>query len=313
MKHIILGHASDPHAQHILAQLHHRGHEAYLFETHKFPSEAKISLTPADGGGTLTLPDGNSAAFSDIASVYWRNFCGVSAETTKANRGTIEDISYYDSMASLRSWFQARNQTHWLNSWEAYQSHQEKPQQLQLVAQAGVRIPRTYIGNDPQQVLAFCKAEPHAIFKPVYGGAHTERITEQHLAGAHLAKALTQAPITLQQYVDGTNIRTYAIGEQLFSLELETDDVDFRTDQKVNIKKIELPEAIRLQVPAIMEQLSLNWTAIDWRRDTEGQYYFLEANPSPMFMGIEHSTGYPITDTLIDAMINGHSRLKRAA
>ncbi len=216
-------------------------------------------------------------------------------------------------MASLRSWFQARNQTRWFNSWEAYQSHQEKPRQLQLVAQAGVRIPRTYIGNDAARVQAFCREEPQAIFKPVYGGAHTERITDQHLDGAHLARALARAPITLQQYIDGTNIRTYAIGAQMFSLELESEDIDFRTDQGLSIKTIELPAEQRLQVPKIMELLSLNWTAIDWRRDSKGQYHFLEANPSPMFMGIENATGYPITETLIDAMVGDGSRLQRAA
>ncbi len=313
MKHLILAHAGDQHAQHILAQLAQRGHEAHLLETHKFPSNIQISLTPADGGGELTLPDGSAVRFDDIGSVYWRNFCGVTPETTKATRGSVEDIAFYDSMASLRSWFQCRNQTHWLNSWQAYQSHQEKPHQLQLVAQAGVSIPRTYIGNNPQHVLAFCKAEPQAIFKPVYGGAHTERITERHLAGEHLASALTRAPITLQQYIDGTNIRTYAIGRHMFSLELESDDVDFRTDAGLSIKNIELPAEIRQQVPTIMKLLSLNWTAIDWRRDKNGKYYFLEANPSPMFLGIENSTGYPLTDTLVEAMVDRETRWKHAA
>ena len=302
MKHLILAHATDAHAQHMLAALQQRGHAAYLLETHKFPSEIQISLAPHNGSGSLRLAGGEQIDFDDIASVYWRNFCGVTAESSRATRGSMADIAYYDSMACLRSWFQLRNRTLWLNSWEAYQSHQEKPWQLQRVAQLGVKVPRTYVGNDAAQILAFCRAEPQAIFKPVYGGAHTERITEKHLAGEHLARALTQAPITLQQYIDGTNIRTYAVGGQLFSVELQSGDIDFRSDRGLQVQTLATPPHIAQQVQAIMPALSLNWTAIDWRRTPAGEYYFLEANPSPMFIGMEQLSGLPLTETLIAAM-----------
>ena len=56
------------------------------------------------------------------------------------------------------------------------------------------------------------------------------------------------------------------------------------------------------QVAGIMRVLGLRWTAIDWRRDAAGEYYFLEANPSPMFIAFEQHSAYPILDTLIDAM-----------
>ena len=250
----------------------------------------------------MRLADGMVLALDEIGSVYWRNFCGVTGETTRANRGSIEDIAYYDSMACLRSWFQLPNQTRWFNSWQAFQSHQEKPHQLYLVAQAGVTIPRTYIGNDAQQILAFCRVEPEAIFKPVYGGAHTEKISAKHLEPEHLAKALRQSPITLQQYIEGSNIRTYAIGQQLFSVQLDSASIDFRNDQGMQVQIIETPKHIAAQVARIMPLLGLNWTAIDWRRDLNGEYYFLEANPSPMFLGMQQQTGLPLCDSLIEAM-----------
>lgn len=303
MNHLILGHAKDAHAQHMLTRLRERGYQAHLIETWHFPSQLRLSLNPLDGSGSLRLADGSLIGLDQIGSVYWRNFCGVTAETTRANRGSVEDIAYYDSMACLRSWFQLANQTRWFNSWAAFQSHQEKPQQLRLVAQAGVKVPRTYIGNDTEQILAFCASEAQAIFKPVYGGAHTERITPRHLEPQHLALALAQAPITLQQYIEGSNIRTYAIGQQLFSVQLDSDSVDFRTDHGMQIQSIETPPHIAVQVPRIMALLGLNWTAIDWRRDLSGEYYFLEANPSPMFLGMQERSGLPLCDTLIDCMV----------
>lgn len=306
LTHLVLGHANDVHARHMQEQLREQGHASHLLQTDKFPSEVRLSLRPASGGGTLHLGDGIDLDFDQIGSVYWRNFCGVTMETSRQTRGSMQDVAYYDSMACLRSWFAHRNATRWFNSWDAFQSHQEKPRQLALVAAAGVLVPPTYIGNDPEQVRAFCQAlaqsGQQAIFKPVYGGAHSELITERHLEPERLAASLRQAPVTLQRYIAGTNIRTYAIGSRYFTVELPSDEVDFRLDSNVRPVSVELPAAVRDQVPLIMANLGLNWTAIDWRRDPSGAYYFLEANPSPMFMGAERAAGLPLTATLIGAM-----------
>ncbi len=301
MKHIVLGYERDAHVRHVLDALARRGHDAVLLESQKFPLSVSVSVYPGRNAGSLGI-DGKTIDFDQIASVYWRSFSGVTAETTKASRGTPTDIAYFDSMACLRSWFQMRNGTRWLNSWEAYQQHQEKPRQLELVAQAGVTIPDTYVGNDPQQVIAFCERVPSAIFKPVYGGAHTQQVTPQHLAPAHLQAALAQSPVTLQQFIAGTNVRTYAMGEQCFSVELPTTQVDFRADQSARPIPVATPDAVATQAAAIRKVLGLRWTAIDWRRDQDGAFYFLEANPSPMFIGVEKMAGVPLTDALIDLM-----------
>lgn len=302
MTHLILAHCSDAHAQHMLTQLRQRGHSAHLLQTDDFPRAMSMSLTPGRDGGSLRLADGTLLDLDRIASVYWRNFCGVSMETSKSTRGSLQDIAYYDSMACLRSWFQMDNGTRWFNSWQAFQSHQEKPHQLQLAARAGVPIPVTYIGNDPEQIRAFCDIERRAIFKPVYGGAHSELITERHLEPARLASVLCQTPITLQRFIEGTNIRTYAIGDTCFSVELRSDAADFRADAAVMPVQVEVTEEVRRHTKALMRSLHLNWTAIDWRRDPSGAYFFLEANPSPMFMGVEQATGLPLTATLLDAL-----------
>jgi hypothetical protein len=46
----------------------------------------------------------------------------------------------------------------------------------------------------------------------------------------------------------------------------------------------------------------LEWTAIDWRLTEAGEYVFLEANPSPMFLHFEQQTGFPITQQLVQQL-----------
>ena len=49
--------------------------------------------------------------------------------------------------------------------------------------------------------------------------------------------------------------------------------------------------------------LHLCWTGIDLRLGPDGRYVFLEANPSPMFMGFEARSGLKLTDALGDLLL----------
>jgi D-alanine-D-alanine ligase-like ATP-grasp enzyme len=79
-----------------------------------------------------------------------------------------------------------------------------------------------------------------------------------------------------------------------------------RAPLKINsiqeIIPIKTPAEILQQSQAIANAFNLEWTAIDWRRKTTGEYVFLEANPSPMFLYFEQQTGFPITQKLIELL-----------
>ena len=118
-----------------------------------------------------------------------------------------------------------------------------------------------------------------------------------------MKKALELAPVTIQAFIPGTNIRTYVIDDKIYSAEIESNAVDFREDANARILPIATPRLVVQQCLRIKEVLSLVWTAIDWRRTPDGEYIFLEANPSPMFIGFESVSGLPITDSLIRLLL----------
>ena len=90
------------------------------------------------------------------------------------------------------------------------------------------------------------------------------------------------SPVTIQQYIPGTNIRSYVIGESVYSAEIRSKSLDFREDLQAELIPVELPESVQQQCIAITMALMLEWTAIDWRLSPQGEYVFLEAKPSPM-------------------------------
>jgi glutathione synthase/RimK-type ligase-like ATP-grasp enzyme len=293
---LILGNSEDAHAAHMYEALTQAGATLDYLDTRLFPTQLRMSWQPDSQVGSLTLPGGRKLPLQDIKSVFWRSISSVYIPDLKD--AEQQRIAYNDAMSALRTLIQACP-AKWVNSWDAYQFHKEKPLQLSAVSQIGVKIPTTLISNEPDEVIEFSRSLERAIFKPVYGGAHTQLVTEEHLEPKRLSKVLSLSPVTIQEYIPGTNIRTYVIGESVYSAEIRSSSLDFREDLEAELIPVKLPETVRQQCIAIARALMLEWTAIDWRLSPQGDYAFLEANPSPMFLHFEHQTHFPITQQLV--------------
>jgi glutathione synthase/RimK-type ligase-like ATP-grasp enzyme len=298
---LILGNSEDSHAAHLKDALTQAGATVNYFDTRLFPTQLQMSWQPDNQIGYLTLPGGIRLNLQQIESVFWRNFSGVYVPDLKDTER--QKIAVNDSMSAMRSLIQACP-ARWINSWDAYQFHKEKPLQLNRVKQIGVTIPATLIGNDPETILEFVSNHEKIIFKPVYGGAHTQFVTPAHLDTQRLQKTLNLSPVTFQEYIPGTNIRSYVIADSVYSAEIRSHALDFREDTKAELIPVQLPQSVQQHCLEITKALMLEWTAIDWRLKPTGEYVFLEANPSPMFLYFEKQTNFPITQELVKLLIN---------
>lgn len=297
---LILGNASDAHAVHLKQHLESKQVTVFYWDTRLFPTQMQLSWQPDRQMGCLVLPNGQRLDLEDIQSIFWRNFTGVFVPSLPDS--DQHQIGLRDATSTLRSVIQACP-AHWVNSWKAYQFHQEKPLQLAKAKQVGVTIPNTLISNDAEQVAEFAQHYEKTIFKPVFGGAQTQFLTEKHLEIDRLKHVLRLSPVTVQEYIPGTNLRSYVIGEAVYTAEIRSPALDFRADQAAQLIPFELSEAIQNQCRSIAQAFFLEWTAIDWRLSPTGDYIFLEANPSPMFLHFERQTGFPITETLIQLLM----------
>jgi D-alanine-D-alanine ligase-like ATP-grasp enzyme len=109
--------------------------------------------------------------------------------------------------------------------------------------------------------------------------------------------------VTIQEEVPGTNIRVFVAGEQVFACEIRTPYLDYRDDPQPLLLVHQLPQSMISQCRQIAQVLDLLWTGIDFRWTPQGQYVFLEANPSPMFLGFEQATGLPLSDSLASLLL----------
>lgn len=298
---LIISNAEDIHAEHLKQALIKAGATVDYFDTHLFPSQLRMSWKPHSQEGTIRFDRDHQLDIKDIHSVFWRNFSGVGIHYL--DDSYQQNIALNDSISTLRTLIKAMP-SRWVNSWDAYEFHKEKPLQLYTVKTLGVRIPDTLITNNSSSAISFANAYKQVIFKPVYGGAHTQKLTESLLESKRLELALSISPVTLQEYIPGTNIRSYVIGKSVFSAEIRSNCLDFRSDETAELIPVELPKNIQQQCLDIAKALYLEWTAIDWRYNHDGEYIFLEANPSPMFLHFEKQTGFPITEELVNLLMS---------
>jgi len=291
---LIFGGHDDAHATHMLGYLSARGSDAVLLDSRWFPQSMAISFDPVRRTGALMLPSGRRIGFETISSVYWRTYDGVDTpDLPDPDQGYVAHNDARGLFESVLIHLPVR----WVNGWRAYQLHQTKPVQLAIVAGLGVPIPRSLITNDGEDLLHFAEANPRAIFKPVQGGAHATRLTAEHLAAENLT-SLSIAPVTVQEEVPGTNIRVFVAGERVLACEIATEHLDYRDDEAPRIEVHALPPEAEKMCLRIAQALDLVWTGIDLRLTPDGRYVFLEANPSPMFLGFEAQTSLPLTESL---------------
>lgn len=295
---IILGADNDYHAHYMLNACRKRKIKSALFDSSKYPQNHKIGWLPESMSGSIELAT-QTIGFEQIHSVFWSSLSACKTAATLDVGQT--QIALNDGLSVLRT-FLEESSINWVNSWQAFQFHKVKPRQLSLAVECGAQIPQTYIGNQSKAIIDLVGSCKKAIYKPVYGGAYCALVTPDLLDKTHLEQVLALAPITIQQYVSGTNIRTFVIGSDVYSAEIGSDSIDFRHDDKATTKPIDTPDHICKLAHTINSSFGMRWTAIDWRRTEQGDYYFLEANPSPMFIHFEQQTGYPITDKLINLL-----------
>jgi RimK-like ATP-grasp domain len=297
---LILGGMDDLHACHMLERLRARGADAEFLDSRWFPTALQLAYSPATETGTLRLPAGRLLTLAEISAVYWR--CYNLVQTPDLPDPEQSYIAGNDARGLFESLL-IRLPTRWVNGWRAFQLHQTKPVQLALVAALGVPIPATLLSNDPEAVREFAALHPHSIFKPVQGGAHTRVLTPGHLTDENLCN-LASSPVTIQEEIAGTNIRVFIAGERVLACEVRSETLDFRDDLALQIVQHDLPAAVAAWCLRVARTLELLWTGIDLRLTPEGRYVFLEANPSPMFLGFESRCGVPLTASLTDLLMS---------
>lgn len=230
-------------------------------------------------------------------------------ELTEGEKKYLQVEIYY----TLEGVYRLLSGKHWFNNVFAIRNAENKIYQLLLAKELGLTLPATLISNNYNSIKHFLEYGSH-IIKPV----HNARVMDEKIPRIIFTSEITQAVKKeeaefninyLQNKIQKRcDVRVTFVGKKYFAVAIESqvlEDtlVDWRNGEHIlQHTPIELPDNIKEKCILLMERLGLNFGAIDFVQDKEGNYVFLEINPNGQWAWIEHLTGLPISKEIVKCL-----------
>jgi len=305
---VAVTHEDDEDAPPVLDALARLGAEVAVVDLAAFPGLGAVAFEYGGqgAGDRWLLPRrGPPIRAADVTAVWWRRTRPHVPHPGLA--AAHADFAVRQTAAALGGFWASLPARFVNDPWrDAAACH--KPRQLAAAEAAGLRLPRTLVTSDPARARSFVDALAGA---PIVHKALHATAVDWHptrwLAGPDLENlaSVRLAPVILQEYVAGVDVRVIAVGDRLFAAEIDAratgSPQDFRTVyDDCAVAAVELPAPVADGLRRVMTDLGLAYGAFDLRRREGGEHLFLEVNPSGLWRFVEHRTGQEITLALAE-------------
>lgn len=299
---VVVGAPDDEHVTAVHRELQRRGIETVLFDSFSYPPGARLTFGVATDRIEL---DGRPLARP--RAVYLRALylspIGFGVDMTEAM-----DANWKRTLIVLRE--KGEMLMSLMHRWEALgvpiyngplaAEATRKPGQIARLAAAGLPVPETLWTNDPAAVRRFA-AGREVIYKPIRGGAATQRLGADDLAAERLQK-IENSAVCFQELLPGENLRVYVLdGRVLSAYQIDATELDYR-GHETGVTRFPLDPALDAICVRAARELGLRFTGMDLKRHADGGFRILELNPSPMFLGFDEATGTDILGELANAL-----------
>ncbi|MFC4009891.1 MvdC/MvdD family ATP grasp protein [Nonomuraea purpurea] len=316
---LILTQDFDPTVDPVVRSLKSKGARVVRVDTSYFPQ--KLSFTTSDfGGGRQVLRHRDSELdLSAMSGVWYRR---PTAFEFGDEMGEPErQFARYEALHGVGGILRATDCL-WINRPDIDAVADLKPYQLAMAKKFGMRVPRTLLTNDPDEVARVLEGdEGKLVYKSLSGGViHYPGAFPSGLlttvVGDEIQEHLGRVRHTMcqfQEYIEKAyEVRLTVIGNTYFPVTIdsqrhETTQVDWRAsqDQMHYGDYRPLPEQIVKQTQALLDGLGVVYGALDFIVTPDGEYVFLEANPTGQFMWMQNDLGLPMSDCISDLLMEG--------
>ena len=294
----------------VITKLKERNIDYYRFNTEDIGSCINVCFD----GENYSLRDNRKDKdinFSSFTSVYFRRPklpMPLADLTMGEQQFYLTEISTY-----LEGLYRSLSDKYWLNSVFDIRILENKPYQLSLAKELNLSVPSLSITNDYSKSLEFSKKNKNCIFKPLKSGLINESIdggkvlftTRVDTYFIDNIESHRGMPLYLQEEIEkDSDIRVTIVGSRVFSAKISSQDskvskVDWRkSESMLSHNSIEIPKEIEKKCLLLCAKFNLDFAAIDFVLDKQGQFWFLEINPNGQWAWIESLLSYPISDEI---------------
>jgi glutathione synthase/RimK-type ligase-like ATP-grasp enzyme len=196
-----------------------------------------------------------------------------------------------------------------VNRPSAMAGNDSKPSQTATIAAGWFAVPPTVVTNDRTVAQSFWDEHADVVYKSTSG----VRSIAARLTPAHRARfdRLSTCPTQFQAYVPGVDHRVHVVGDEVFTVRIETRAVDYRyaarESEARTMAAAVLPADVAQRCIDLSRHLGLRLTGIDLRRTPAGEWYCFEVNTSPAFSWFADHTGLPIAEAVTSLLLKGDS------
>lgn len=300
--------ARDFHSWAIRHALASRGFHCSIIETDGLAGSGGMSWSTSDEIDRSVIHDldGNIVSIKDLSLIWWRRVNGVPRVPEYIQDEAMRDLVINDCRATLFGLVSTEFQGRWINHPEASRVAENKLVQLKTAQKAGLRLPRTLISQDSQTVRRFCHELDYRVIVKVVAGTSktpimTGLVTPQILAD----ESICLSPAIYQELIPGNyHLRICCFGEDIHTVLLKTDRLDWRYPLDVVAEPYELDEKTAYRLRSIVKNLGLRMGIIDMKLASNGEPVWLEINPQGQFLFLEGICGIPLTEIFTQFLMN---------
>ncbi len=315
---LILTQEFDPTVDPVVHSLKARGAQVVRVDLSYFPQRLTLTSSDFDGERRWLRHRDRQIDLDRICGVWYRRPTAFDfdpqmgeAETQFARNEAIHGVG-----GILRA-----TRCLWVNRPDVDAVAELKPYQLTLAKELGLRVPRTLLTNDPDEVAALLRrADRPIVYKALTGGViHYPGAFPSGLltavVGDELREHLSRVRHTVcmfQEYVDKAyEVRLTVIGNTFFPVVIRSQDadptrVDWRgADQLPYGDYQPLPEPVVKKVQQLLTELDLVYAAVDFIVTPDGEWVFLEVNPNGQFMWMQHDLQLPLSESVAELLVSG--------
>lgn len=251
---------------------------------------ARLSAEP--GGAPLLRLAGRRISLAEVTAVYPRPYPSVPQLPGDTTARLVAHRHVRRLEHELWHWL-ATTPALVVNRPAPSASNATKPTQARVAGECGFLVPESLLTNDAQAALAFAARCGQVVYKGAGGSRTITGLLDPADSGR--LKHLATCPTYLQRYIRGSNVRVHVAGDAVFAIEVDSDAVDYRRHAR-ELRPTRIPETVADLCRAVTGALGLLLAGIDLIRTPDGEWFFLEANPSPGF------TFYPDRDLVAAAI-----------
>lgn len=206
----------------------------------------------------------------------------------------------------------------WVNDpWKTYRL-ENKIYQSYLASEAGLKMPDTIIGSNPEEIRRFYVEHSRKIVVKNFATSPipdrvvmTNLVTEEDYLALDSAKI---APAIYQEYVDKLyELRITVVGNKIFVTNIYSQEdsqtaIDWRSkpllnDFQVRMEPGEVPTEIKEKILHFMSISGLQYGCIDMIRTPDDRYIFLEINPAGQWYFVQVKTKVQIANAIAELLL----------